>query len=221
MLIQTISIHALCEEGDNNINKSTRPLEISIHALCEEGDCTAFSTNSSSRLFLSTPSARRATERYSMAPVFRAISIHALCEEGDAPTQAPYRVGQNFYPRPLRGGRLSVVNWLTRCVVISIHALCEEGDALHLLLTPVRWNFYPRPLRGGRRANPSPLSSGTEFLSTPSARRATVAGCKPIHLFIISIHALCEEGDGGGLQAHSPFYHFYPRPLRGGRHIIA
>ena len=38
MLIQTISIHALCEEGDNNINKSTRPLEISIHALREEGD---------------------------------------------------------------------------------------------------------------------------------------------------------------------------------------
>ena len=35
---QVISIHALCEEGDNNINKSTRPLEISIHALCEEGD---------------------------------------------------------------------------------------------------------------------------------------------------------------------------------------
>ena len=195
MLIQTISIHALCEEGDNNINKSTRPLEISIHALCEEGDCTAFSTNSSSRLFLSTPSARRATERYSMAPVFRAISIHALCEEGDAPTQAPYRVGQNFYPRPLRGGRLSVVNWLTRCVVISIHALCEEGDALHLLLTPVRWNFYPRPLRGGRLVMRMIAAWSMLFLSTPSARRATRPQHFQGHPTAISIHALCEEGD--------------------------
>ena len=35
----------------------------------------------------------------------------------------------------------------------------------------------------------------TEFLSTPSARRATYAGEKWVALEHISIHALCEEGD--------------------------
>ena len=33
------------------------------------------------------------------------------------------------------------------------------------------------------------------FLSTPSARRATASSCKLLPYFIISIHALREEGD--------------------------
>ena len=35
---------------------------------------------------------------------------------------------------------------------------------------------------------------------------------------IISIHALREEGDGGGKRAVALPVHFYPRPPRGGRH---
>ena len=35
-----ISIHALCEEGDQGIRGSCVNFIISIHALCEEGDCT-------------------------------------------------------------------------------------------------------------------------------------------------------------------------------------
>ena len=56
-------------------------------------------------------------------------------------------------------------------------------------------NFYPRPPRGGRRSNVDPESTDREFLSTPSARRATLLntrfGVRPV----ISIHALREEGD--------------------------
>ena len=33
----------------------------------------------------------------------------------------------------------------------------------------------------------------------------------------ISIHALCEEGDGGDGAGHATDRDFYPRPLRGGR----
>ena len=100
-----ISIHALCEEGDQKATptgqsrsnfyprplRGGRPAEqlgrtafcmISIHALCEEGDI-----------------------RWGILPLLRIISIHALCEEGD---------GQQ---RPDRGRQS-----------ISIHALCEEGD---------------------------------------------------------------------------------------------
>ena len=56
-------------------------------------------------------------------------------------------------------------------------------------------NFYPRPPRGGR-----PLAACSQlfaflFLSTPSARRATVPIIRPSLLVPISIHALREEGD--------------------------
>ena len=42
------------------------------------------------------------------------------------------------------------------------------------------------------------------FLSTPSARRATRGGCRIGHIAgSISIHALREEGDAGGLFLHT------------------
>ena len=59
-------------------------MKISIHALREEGDHHNFAYLSRGFLFLSTPSARRAT----------GIAIMRLVEETD------------FYPRPPRGGRL-------------------------------------------------------------------------------------------------------------------
>ena len=78
-------------------------------------------------------------------------------------------------------------------------------------------------------------------LSTPSARRATIAqrhdglaginfyprpprGGRPIRrgslplLRIISIHALREEGDNTICTCTQFRHHFYPRPPRGGRH---
>ena len=58
-------------------------LLISIHALREEGDVYAITTVTSKALFLSTPSARRATHIRGMAADIRVISIHALREEGD------------------------------------------------------------------------------------------------------------------------------------------
>ena len=56
-------------------------------------------------------------------------------------------------------------------------------------------DFYPRPLRGGRPfQSPLPLRR-KEFLSTPSARRATKSYHQRSCGLCISIHALCEEGD--------------------------
>ena len=56
---------------------------ISIHALREEGDGLLYDYYTLADLFLSTPSARRATKYVCYwNPVF-AISIHALREEGD------------------------------------------------------------------------------------------------------------------------------------------
>ena len=56
-----ISIHALREEGDLLVVSSHDTKKISIHALREEGDPMAKSRTNMPELFLSTPSARRAT----------------------------------------------------------------------------------------------------------------------------------------------------------------
>ena len=100
-----ISIHALCEEGDDMIAYKVYGSEISIHALCEEGD----------------------EVRQAVKMSFE-ISIHALCEEGDVSRQITSTPYTDFYPRPLRGGRQRLHWKQKRRILISIHALCEEGD---------------------------------------------------------------------------------------------
>ena len=57
----SISIHALREEGDHPPRRSSRCKPISIHALREEGDILHSAGVASLQIFLSTPSARRAT----------------------------------------------------------------------------------------------------------------------------------------------------------------
>ena len=56
-----------------------------------------------------------------------------------------------------------------------------------------------------------------EFLSTPSARRATKAITFSPLPSEISIHALREEGDATLPTPCRLCSHFYPRPPRGGR----
>ena len=56
-----------------------------------------------------------------------------------------------------------------------------------------------------------------QFLSTPSARRATFSQVYLIRHNIISIHALREEGDCHLRRSGNSDLYFYPRPPRGGR----
>ena len=124
---------------------------ISIHALREEGDYASRSLSLSVILFLSTPSARRATSSRKQAAWFR----------------------NYFYPRPPRGGRPPLWRSLRASAKISIHALREEGDTLQTLSSTSTTYFYPRPPRGGRLVGREVILDGLLFLSTPSARRAT------------------------------------------------
>ena len=101
---------------------------ISIHALREEGDHRCKPAIQLPVQFLSTPSARRATDQEAQYAAPSAISIHALREEGD------------FVP-------LMQFNRLRN---ISIHALREEGDVRNRIDIAFPGNFYPRPPRGGR-----------------------------------------------------------------------
>ena len=122
-----------------------------------------------------------------------------------------------FYPRPPRGGRPERLA-ISSCTIY----------------------FYPRPPRGGRPAGAMQMTAVNEFLSTPSARRATfgqICLLLPCHDFYprpprggrrtiqhsvhplsqISIHALREEGDRTRPTRASSGWNFYPRPPRGGR----
>ena len=86
------------------------------------------SKSMSASLFLSTPSARRATYRGLDRHRVQAISIHALREEGDLFFTCPpyadlisiHALREEGDPWP-RGRR-------SRAAGISIHALREEGD---------------------------------------------------------------------------------------------
>ena len=169
---------------------------ISIHALREEGDEVVAARRRLSGRFLSTPSARRATQEPPKSEESEKISIHALREEGDADA-----AGVVLAPTE-----------------ISIHALREEGDVSQLALDSLDGVFLSTPSArratarsytgraahrpflstpSARRATRSTSSaSGTSrFLSTPSARRATTARRAPRDGYFISIHALREEGD--------------------------
>ena len=72
--------------------------------------------------------------------------------------------------------------------------------------------------RGGRHSRKSNWSMATIFLSTPSARRATLCRWAADHRWRISIHALREEGDATARDTTCRRMNFYPRPPRGGRH---
>ena len=123
-----ISIHALREEGDLVHSRSSQFQQISIHALREEGDINYVSQTGARIKFLSTPSARRATEVTESAKVDEQISIHTLREEGDRPAPHVLRGLRYFYPRPPRGGRRGGAVRAVGHLPISIHALREEGD---------------------------------------------------------------------------------------------
>ena len=126
----------------------------------------------------------------------------------------------NFYPRPPRGGRRIKQDGSWSSHSISIHALREEGDT-YLLLTSTRpQNFYPRPPRGGRPGYPAFRPDAGGFLSTPSARRATrESALMPRQTVFLSTPSARRAtlSPYGAAHEHQDFY---PRPPRGGRHII-
>ena len=132
--ITEISIHALREEGDSyNATFTPGANYISIHALREEGDGFNSPFRVQIGIFLSTPSARRATRPQSRR-VLKTLQFlstpsarRATCTGG-----RKARMEYNFYPRPPRGGRLCGKGNYSADVEISIHALREEGDGSEL-----------------------------------------------------------------------------------------
>ena len=101
------------------------------------------------------------------------ISIHALREEGDHEVCLWYTRCAKFLSTPSARRATRSLEKMAVRRVISIHALREEGDGAPQALPLLLDNFYPRPPRGGRPMVEDLPEEWTEFLSTPSARRAT------------------------------------------------
>ena len=216
---------------------------ISIRTLCGEGDPLAPRSTLTRKLFLSTPSARRATAEAGKM-VVGANHFYPRPPRGGRHASRRHRQHRaNFYPRPPRGGRQWGLDLRYFYCGISIHALREEGDVRHGWSRTTPRYFYPRPPRGGRpvdygagtagilisihalreegdRSGQTIFRPGTRFLSTPSARRATRADSR---WFDLRVYFYPRPPRGGRLVSmvlHTFLCYFYPRPPRGGRPYI-
>ena len=105
-------------------------MKISIHALREEGDGFQRRYGAVVVLFLSTPSARRATEM----PIYSIPGI------------------ENFYPRPPRGGRppflVTIIQKTKFLSTPSARRATRQASQCSAIKAAY---FYPRPPRGGRQ----------------------------------------------------------------------
>ena len=128
--------------------------------------------SSSYSLFLSTPSARRATVFLLCLLVQVAISIHALREEGDLVAVEVFLFQQISIHALREEGDIQAA-YDRRKAKISIHALREEGDAG----LAAAWCKRAISIHALREEGDQGIFSGYGavfgFLSTPSARRAT------------------------------------------------
>ena len=174
--------------------------------------------NFNEELFLSTPSARRATSR--LRPCLRWYSFLSTPSARRATTTAfrTTTTPRNSFLSTPSARRATYIDahlddevqflstpsarratqghsLLAKSKQISIHALREEGDSPFLARRSTSEYFYPRPPRGGRRQ----ARSGHQVAQD------------------ISIHALREEGDAAGGCSECAQKNFYPRPPRGGR----
>ena len=191
-------------------------------------------------VFLSTPSARRATFVPSrlLWEHFEFLSTPSARRATGFGAQTPSG-GYDFYPRPPRGGRQDSETNGFRIIKFLSTPSARRATRTRRQMVSGSSNFYPRPPRGGRPSTPGfatlsynfyprPPRGGRQdsetngfriikFLSTPSARRATKTPKQEKSTKVISIHALREEGDGTRRPMVPKPSNFYPRPPRGGR----
>ena len=194
-------------------------------------------------LFLSTPSARRATVPCGQVSSCLFISIHALREESDfclprrlcrrcyfypRPPRGERQKSRfflkkvrNFYPRPPRGERPASVGHASAVSRFLSTPSARRATCCIIVLLFDWHNFYPRPPRGERPAPRPTIANSVLFLSTPSARRATWSTASAGRAMLISIHALREESDQRPARSAAITTYFYPRPPRGERLSLA
>ena len=171
--------------------------------------------------FLSTPSARRATLMKS-AKAAAAIFLSTPSARRATVTSVALLTSSKFLSTPSARRATVRAKYQIAFEIISIHALREEGDSAYRASRCQGSDFYPRPPRGGR---PScrPGSDPTKRISIHALREeGDCRGPVSSPRRGISIHALREEGDGQqrilsprrGISIHALREEGDPRRLR-------
>ena len=191
-----ISIHALREEGDKTIASFRRNVLDFYPRPPRGGRHGRAGGVLLLDLFLSTPSARRATfvlpDGWEVDPYFYPRPPRGGRRAGIAPCG---HCSEYFYPRPPRGGRLDVL------VVLKVVAKFLSTPSARRATS---FSFLPAPF----------IAISIHALREEGDTRSDD---QEAHLYI-SIHALREEGDRCRLSLlPAPVRDFYPRPPRGGR----
>ena len=155
------------------------------------------SINIGGDLFLSTPSARRATGRH--CPMWTLLRVFLSTPSARRATRDLYRFIADFgvfLSTP--SARRATFNKIhkTKMKYISIHALREEGDLLDQFLDSIHISISIHALREeGDRSQPRSRRSRSYFYPRPP-RGGRQGYIEPLALCLgISIHALREEGD--------------------------
>ena len=168
-----ISIHSLHTEGDiprwelDTISRNFNPLP-------PHGGRQKFNEKfPADKIFQSTPSTRRETEKPCFYYRLTCISIHSLHTEGD----------RNFF-------------YLIHNIVISIHSLHTEGDSFCAAERAERTviSIHSLHTEGDMAAHIASWNVSA-FQSTPSTRRETLVVFINPYTGEISIHSLHTEGD--------------------------
>ena len=238
-----ISIHALLAESDGSYSSVQQNTKISIHALLAESDLSFAIMPLRSRLFLSTLSLRRATNRaiHGLRCLMIFLSTLSL-RRATMCSQDMYKQLFNFYPRSPCGERqnslrkkslfrrfLSTLSLRRATIVTSLYRL-------HMSY------FYPRSPCGERLCKVAGNAFGRGFLSTLSLRRATIQyayqGFAKQFLSTLSLRRAtittrsakqkafnfyprspCGERRGS-VRSGRCRYNFYPRSPCGERHFL-
>ena len=146
------------------------------------------------------------------------ISIHALRKEGDCRGRHTGSRILYFYPRPPRGGRLIGRMENFQKYIISIHALRGEGDVAQKLTERMEKEFLSTPSAGRATRLKATKGATTKYFYPRPPRGGRLKGyLDKLNAEGISIHALRKEGDPAGVNPTRKGEHFYPRPPQGGR----
>ena len=145
--------------------------------------------------FLSTPSARRATPPIAAIDHIAEFLSTPSARRATSCPATPSTEQRNFYPRPPRGGRRTAIP--DKPVRRDFYPRPPRGGrrgCAHGL--PLRKNFYPRPPRGGRLFKDQELTQVIDdFYPRPPRGGRREVLVENYSLRYISIHALREEGD--------------------------
>ena len=190
-----ISTHALREKGDRVRNIPHSSGNISTHALREKGDPSSYRAPTLAKVFLPTPSARRATLRAS-SDRFRPLNFYPRPPREGRPVLAAVAITSGrFLPTPSARRATPYCATHTVAVAISTHALREKGDG--------RNNDY----KSNQRISTHALREKGDFrityiwysnvcISTHALReKGDTLGEYYIGTYTISTHALREKGD--------------------------